>query len=276
MSKLVDSWFRRVLLGGRPGIKAVTLERFLSVIALLSKENETLGKNTVPIGINALLSLDDKRTVEILRSDFVFGIKIFMSKVYSYGEGGDVCEAVRSPYFIQRVVDAGMFHGIDVVVWLILIAMFYAVIKFNMCKSKNSMGIEVDNGKGSRAATKFGCVIQSSGISSKYNLQLVRRGYNGANGKIDEISGKGANSCWINIIKEVRRLEEKVGQKLAHPSLYHSFRRHPRGGCGNGNSPQVEELDVSVLTIVVLTQSTDSVLDIEPIWWLYRGLVKNM
>ncbi|GJU03458.1 hypothetical protein Tco_1113796 [Tanacetum coccineum] len=102
----------------------------------------------------------------------------------------------------------------------------------------------------------------------------------GANGKIDEISGKGANSCWINIIKEVRRLEEKginlllfmkkklgnglstlfwddvwcdggklknrfprayalenskqitVGQKLAHPSLYHSFRGHPRGGHG--------------------------------------------
>ncbi|GJV82863.1 hypothetical protein Tco_1522761 [Tanacetum coccineum] len=41
------------------------------------------------------------------------------------------------------------------------------------------------------------------------------RGYNGRrplapkdNGN-DEISDKGANSCWINIIKEVRRLEEK-------------------------------------------------------------------
>ncbi|GKA50879.1 RNA-directed DNA polymerase, eukaryota, reverse transcriptase zinc-binding domain protein, partial [Tanacetum coccineum] len=124
----------------------------------------------------------------------------------------------------------------------------------------------------------------------------------GANGKIDEISGKGANSCWINIIKEVRRLEEKginlllfmkkklgnglstlfwddvwcdggklknrfprayalenskqitVGQKLAHPSLYHSFRRHPRGGL---ELTQVEEL-AKVINPVVLTQSPDS------------------
>ncbi|GJT88718.1 RNA-directed DNA polymerase, eukaryota [Tanacetum coccineum] len=37
----------------------------------------------------------------------------------------------------------------------------------------------------------------------------VIKAIHGANGKIDEISGKGANSCWINIIKEVRRLEEK-------------------------------------------------------------------
>ncbi|GKD31383.1 hypothetical protein Tco_1242161, partial [Tanacetum coccineum] len=37
----------------------------------------------------------------------------------------------------------------------------------------------------------------------------VIKAIHGANGKIDEISGKGANSCWINIIKKVRRLEEK-------------------------------------------------------------------
>ncbi|GKA28365.1 RNA-directed DNA polymerase, eukaryota, reverse transcriptase zinc-binding domain protein [Tanacetum coccineum] len=130
----------------------------------------------------------------------------------------------------------------------------------------------------------------------------VIKAIHGANGKIDEISGKGANSCWINIIKEVRRLEEKginlllfmkkklgnglstlfwddvwcdggklknrfprayalenskqitVGQKLAHPSLYHSFRRHPRGGL---ELTQVEEL-AKVINPVVLTQSPDS------------------
>ncbi|GJR51120.1 hypothetical protein Tco_1401641 [Tanacetum coccineum] len=42
-----------------------------------------------------------------------------------------------------------------------------------------------------------------------------------------------------------------VGQKLAHPSLYHSFRRHPRGGL---ELTQVEEL-AKVINPVVLTQS---------------------
>ncbi|GJS84393.1 RNA-directed DNA polymerase, eukaryota, reverse transcriptase zinc-binding domain protein [Tanacetum coccineum] len=45
-----------------------------------------------------------------------------------------------------------------------------------------------------------------------------------------------------------------VGQKLAHPSLYHSFRRHPRGGL---ELTQVEEL-AKVINPVVLTQSPDS------------------
>ncbi|GJX70886.1 retrotransposon protein, putative, ty1-copia subclass [Tanacetum coccineum] len=44
------------------------------------------------------------------------------------------------------------------------------------------------------------------------------------------------------------------GQKLAHPSLYHSFRRHPRGGL---ELTQVEEL-AKVINPVVLTQSPDS------------------
>ncbi|GJV28835.1 RNA-directed DNA polymerase, eukaryota, reverse transcriptase zinc-binding domain protein [Tanacetum coccineum] len=117
-----------------------------------------------------------------------------------------------------------------------------------------------------------------------------------------EILSRPSNSCWINIIKEVRRLEENginlllfmkkklgnglstlfwddvwcdggklknrfprayalenskqitVGQKLAHPSLYHSFRRHPRGGL---ELTQVEEL-AKVINPVVLTQSPDS------------------
>ncbi|GJU55522.1 RNA-directed DNA polymerase, eukaryota [Tanacetum coccineum] len=86
----------------------------------------------------------------------------------------------------QRVVDAGMFHGIDVGGLVNLSHMFYADdavfigewsesnitslihvldcfhkvsgLKINMCKSK-IMGIEVDNGKVSRAATKFGCLV---------------------------------------------------------------------------------------------------------------------
>ncbi|GJT85895.1 RNA-directed DNA polymerase, eukaryota [Tanacetum coccineum] len=356
----------------------------------------------------------------------------------------------------QRVVDAGMFHGIDVGGLVNLSHMFYADdavfigewsesnitslihvldcfhkvsgLKINMCKSK-IMGIEVDNGKVSRAATKFGCLVlkapflylgsyvggdmnkiqswkdiidrirrrlsrwkmkmlsiggrlmliksvlgsmpifhmsmfkvpagviqileslrskffnghESSGKKASwvqwkkalapkdngglgiFSLYALNRGLifkwvwrflaheptlwsrvikaiHGANGKIDEISGKGANSCWINIIKEVRRLEEKginlllfmkkklgnglstlfwddvwcdggklknrfprayalenskqitVGQKLAHPSLYHSFRRHPRGGL---ELTQVEEL-AKVINPVVLTQSPDS------------------
>ncbi|GKA11321.1 hypothetical protein Tco_0690754 [Tanacetum coccineum] len=45
-----------------------------------------------------------------------------------------------------------------------------------------------------------------------------------------------------------------VGQKLAHPSLYHSFRRHPRGGL---ELTQVEEL-AKVINPMVLTQSPDS------------------
>ncbi|GJW10407.1 RNA-directed DNA polymerase, eukaryota, reverse transcriptase zinc-binding domain protein [Tanacetum coccineum] len=356
----------------------------------------------------------------------------------------------------QRVVDAGMFHGIDVGGLVNLSHMFYADdaifigewsesnitslihvldcfhkvsgLKINMCKSK-IMGIEVDNGKVSRAATKFGCLVlkapflylgsyvggdmnkiqswkdiidrirrrlsrwkmkmlsiggrlmliksvlgsmpifhmsmfkvpagviqileslrskffnghESSGKKASwvqwkkalapkdngglgiFSLYALNRGLifkwvwrflaheptlwsrvikaiHGANGKIDEISGIGSNSCWINIIKEVRRLEEKginlllfmkkklgnglstlfwddvwcdggklknrfprayalenskqitVGQKLAHPSLYHSFRRHPRGGL---ELTQVEEL-AKVINPVVLTQSPDS------------------
>ncbi|GJZ83996.1 RNA-directed DNA polymerase, eukaryota, reverse transcriptase zinc-binding domain protein [Tanacetum coccineum] len=146
---------------------------------------------------------------------------------------------------------------------------------------------------------------EKSGKDLAFSIERLagnRMAIHGANGKIDEISGIGANSCWINIIKEVRRLEEKginlllfmkkklgnglstlfwddvwcdggklknrfprayalenskqitVGQKLAHPSLYHSFRRHPRGGL---ELTQVEEL-AKVINPVVLTQSPDS------------------
>ncbi|GJR71339.1 RNA-directed DNA polymerase, eukaryota [Tanacetum coccineum] len=49
-------------------------------------------------------------------------------------------------------------------------------------------------------------------------------------------------------------LDDRLGQKLAHPSLYHSFRRHPRGGL---ELTQVEEL-AKVINPVVLTQSPDS------------------
>ncbi|GJV02744.1 hypothetical protein Tco_1336313, partial [Tanacetum coccineum] len=49
-------------------------------------------------------------------------------------------------------------------------------------------------------------------------------------------------------------LQKNIGQKLAHPSLYHSFRRYPRGGL---ELTQVEEL-AKVINPVVLTQSPDS------------------
>ncbi|GJY97028.1 RNA-directed DNA polymerase, eukaryota [Tanacetum coccineum] len=324
----------------------------------------------------------------------------------------------------QRVVDAGMFHGIDVGGLVNLSHMFYADdavfigewsesnitslihvldcfhkvsgLKINMCKSK-IMGIEVDNGKVSRAATKFGCLVlkapflylgsyvggdmnkiqswkdiidrirrrlsrwkmkmlsiggrlmliksvlgsmpifhmsmfkvpagviqileslrskffnghESSGKKASwvqwkkalapkdngglgiFSLYALNRGLifkwvwrflaheptlwsrvikaiHGANGKIDEISGKGANSCWINIIKEVRRLEEKginlllfMKKKLGNglSTLFWEDDVWCDGGKlkikGGLELTQVEEL-AKVINPVVLTQSPDS------------------
>ncbi|GKD46391.1 RNA-directed DNA polymerase, eukaryota, reverse transcriptase zinc-binding domain protein, partial [Tanacetum coccineum] len=85
-----------------------------------------------------------------------------------------------------------------------------------------------------------------------------------ANGKIDEISEETWDDVWCdggklkNRFPRAYALENSkqitVGQKLAHPSLYHSFRRHPRGGL---ELTQVEEL-AKVINPVVLTQSPDS------------------
>ncbi|GJR55112.1 hypothetical protein Tco_1405633 [Tanacetum coccineum] len=209
-----------------------------------------------------------------------------------------------------------------------------------MCKSK-IMGIEVDNGKVSRAATKFGCLVLKAPFlylgsyvggdmnkiqSWKDIIDRIRRRLSRWKMKMLSIGGRlmliksvlGSmpifhmsmfkvpagviqileslrskfsmvsvilgleifslcSTLWSRVIK-VRRLEEKginlllfmkkklgnglstlfwddvwcdggklknrfprayalenskqitVGQKLAHPSLYHSFRRHPRGG----------------------------------------------
>ncbi|GJT70420.1 hypothetical protein Tco_1029706 [Tanacetum coccineum] len=58
----------------------------------------------------------------------------------------------------------------------------------------------------------------------------------------------------LSVCFENSKLQITVGQKLAHPSLYHSFRRHPRGGL---ELTQVEEL-AKVINPVVLTQSPDS------------------
>nr|GEW10570.1 RNA-directed DNA polymerase, eukaryota [Tanacetum cinerariifolium] len=205
---------------------------------------------------------------------------------------------------VGEVVDADMFHGIDVCGSVNLSHMFYADdavfigewsesnisslihvldcfhkvsgLKIKMSKSK-IMGIEVDNGKVSRAAIKLGCLVLKTpflylgsyvggdmnklhnwkdivdkvrrrlsrwkmkilslggrltliksvlgvyAYLSHVNVQNPRRflaqkptlwsrvikAIHGTDGSIDGNSVKGANTCWTNIIKEVKVLEEK-------------------------------------------------------------------
>ncbi|GJS77270.1 hypothetical protein Tco_0727151 [Tanacetum coccineum] len=74
----------------------------------------------------------------------------------------------------------------------------------------------------------------------------VIKAIHGANGKIDEISGKGANSCWINIIKEVRRLEEKGINLLLFmkKNLGMAFRLYSGMTCGvMGASLRIDSLE---------------------------------
>ncbi|GJR01442.1 RNA-directed DNA polymerase, eukaryota [Tanacetum coccineum] len=164
----------------------------------------------------------------------------------------------------QRVVDAGMFHGIDVGGLVNLSHMFYADdavfigewsesnitslihvldcfhkvsgLKINMCKSK-IMGIEVDNGKVSRAATKFGCLVLKAPF-------LYLGSYVG--GDMNKIQS------WKDIIDRIRRRLSRWKMKMLSIGGRLMLIKSRRAG-----THQVEEL-AKVINHVVLTQSPDS------------------
>ncbi|GJV31921.1 hypothetical protein Tco_1392321 [Tanacetum coccineum] len=178
MSKLDDSWFRESVLGGSRTFKAVTIgERawewragqFQFAILHANSKRQSLGLGYKMEKMDSMLSLFSKRVYHFIGSPTA-----------SFNLSGCM---------------RGMFHGIDVGGLVNLSHMFYAddAVFIGVIQILESLRSKFFNGHEELAS--FG--------------SRVIKAIHGANGKIDEISGKGANSCWINIIKEVRRLEEK-------------------------------------------------------------------
>nr|GEU40487.1 RNA-directed DNA polymerase, eukaryota, reverse transcriptase zinc-binding domain protein [Tanacetum cinerariifolium] len=150
----------------------------------------------------------------------------------------------------QRVVDVGMFKGINLSPLVNLSHMFYANdavfvgqwcdsnintlvhvlecffqasgLRINMCESK-IMGVNVGDEKVKSAASKLRCLILNTpfsylGTKVRGNMSRVQA-WTEVVDKVGKVSRAGSRSCWRNIVNEVRILSNQV-LKYSFPRIY--------------------------------------------------------